>query len=163
MVDTAISGLPGAAGANRTDQLPANQAGTTRRLTVAQILAAIQGADFDDPFDFAGVALGNFRFDGAQLTGPYTFQLSDSGKVKIWQGTAAVNFTIPLALPFGWRCEVDNMADTVDADINFIAADPAATIIKGGRILKQDAQGRACVVSVVDDSPYTLKIVGEFA
>lgn len=41
MADTKISDLPAASAANDTDQLPANQAGTTRRLTVAQIVARV--------------------------------------------------------------------------------------------------------------------------
>lgn len=39
-----ISNLPAASSANATDQLPANQSGTTRRVALSQVLAYIQGA-----------------------------------------------------------------------------------------------------------------------
>jgi hypothetical protein len=44
MADVKISELGAATAANSTDQLPANQAGTTRRVTLAQVLTYIQGA-----------------------------------------------------------------------------------------------------------------------
>lgn len=44
MADLKISELPAASSATATDQLPANQSGTTRRLTLAQVLSYVQAA-----------------------------------------------------------------------------------------------------------------------
>lgn len=44
MADVKISGLPAASQANATDQLEANQSGTSRRVTLAQVLSYIAGA-----------------------------------------------------------------------------------------------------------------------
>src|SRR5574337_205292 len=45
MADAKISALPAAAGANDTDELPANQAGTTRKVTRAQVVSGLAPSD----------------------------------------------------------------------------------------------------------------------
>lgn len=66
MAGIKISALPAAGSANGTDQIPTNQTGTTRRITVAQILAGagtLTSVTGTSPINSSGGTTPNISFD----------------------------------------------------------------------------------------------------
>jgi hypothetical protein len=107
MADTSISGLPAASAANATDELPSNQAGTTRKITAAQILAYVQGLIVIAQSQVTGLVsalaakadASAFTSHTANTSNPHSTTASQVGAYSTSAADALLAAKAPLASP----------------------------------------------------------------
>jgi hypothetical protein len=162
MADVTITGLPAAGSAARGDLLAADQTdATTRKITVAQTLAAIDGTDFGTDFDLQGSNFDNGLQTQNAKTGDYTIAQADSFKTLIFAGTGSATWTVPSSLDDGTVVTFHNFSVTVGADLQF-APSNSSIVLKGPTLYEQSDDFRTGSFEVVTSGGVTYaKFSGE--
>lgn len=145
MADVKISALPAASAGASTQEFPANDSGTTKKVTGAQLLTLVQtGADAFT------VGSGNIVTDA---TTARTLSDGDNGKTIVCTSGSAVAVTLGTGRPAGFACLV------VALGAGQVTLTASGTTLRARNGLK--SAGQYAVMSVANVASETYVVGGD--